>query len=271
MTMQFSVLMSVYWKETASNLNQSLESIFNQTVLPDEVVLVKDGPLGVELDRTIDQFSARYSQLVVVKLPQNIGLGAALNEGLNYCSYQLIARMDSDDICLCDRFEKQLKVFERNPDIDIVGGAVDEFSTTPDKPESCRKVPENHDEIAEYFKHRSPMNHVTAMFKKQAVLDAGSYQSFYLLEDYWLWARMLENNAKFYNLPDVLVHARGGLAMSARRGGLKYAMSEMRLQKEFYKMGLVNWTVMSKNIVIRFIVRMMPSSLRIWFYQKILR
>lgn len=125
--MQFSVLISVYHREVPSYLSASLQSIFNQTLVPSEVVLVKDGPLTPELDLVIDEFVAKYSTLKIVILPENVGLGRALNEGLKHCSHELVARMDSDDICKPDRFEKQIMAFEQQKDVAVVGSWIDEF------------------------------------------------------------------------------------------------------------------------------------------------
>ena len=268
---KFSVLMSVYAREKAEYLREAMDSIFNQTLQPSEVVLVKDGPLTDKLDQTIREFVIRCNSLKVVSLPQNVGLGAALNEGLKHCSYELVARMDSDDICVPNRFERQLECFQLHPEYDIVGGWIDEFSDNPNVPESVRYLPETHADIKKFFNSRSPMNHVTVMFRRTTVMNAGGYQPFYLLEDYWLWGRMIKNGARFYNIQSVLVHVRGGHAMAARRGGWKYAKSEIRLQREFLRMRLIGPFTFCKNLTIRTTVRMMPNKLRTFVYRKLLR
>ena len=139
---QFSVLMSVYSKECADFLRVALDSVFNQTVVPTEVVLVEDGPLTTELDSVIDEYSKHYAQLKVIKLPVNGGLGRALRVGLRHCSYDLVARMDTDDICRSNRFERQLRVFEQQPKLSVCGGWISEFGNDPEKPHSYRKLPE---------------------------------------------------------------------------------------------------------------------------------
>lgn len=268
---KFSVLMSVYAREKAEYLREALNSVFNQTLVPTEVVLVKDGPLTEPLETVIRDFTGRYDSLKIVALPQNVGLGAALNEGLRHCSHELVARMDSDDICVHSRFEQQMTCFQSCPKYDIVGGWIDEFTDTPDKPESVRRLPEKHDNIRKIFSSRSPMNHVTVMFRRAAVIGAGGYQPFYLFEDYWLWGRMMRSGAQFYNIQDVLVHVRGGSAMAARRGGWKYVRSEIRLQWKFLRMGLIGPFTFCKNLIIRTTVRLMPNNLRTLVYQKLLR
>ncbi|WP_304708934.1 glycosyltransferase [uncultured Rikenella sp.] len=267
----YSILISVYHREQPEFLETALSSVFDQTVLPDEVVLVKDGPLTPGLDAVISRYAALHPELHVITLPENVGLGAALNEGLKHCSYDLVARMDSDDICVNDRFERQLNIFSQHPECDIVGGWIDEFSNDPHCPEAVRQLPETHEEIGRFFRIRSPVNHVTVMFRRSAVLAAGGYQPFYLLEDYWLWGRMLHNGARFYNIPAILVHVRGGNAMAARRGGWKYAVSEVKLQRAFLRLGLIGYGTFCTNVIMRFTVRIMPNRLRTFVYQKLLR
>lgn len=267
----FSVLISVYYREQPLFLSEALQSVFNQSIPPTQVVLVKDGALTPELDEVIDGFVQRYNTLKVVSLPQNVGLGEALNQGLRHCSYDLVARMDSDDICVEDRFEKQLNVFRQFSDLSVVGGAIEEFSSDVSLLEGSRILPQNPDELDRFAKSKSPLNHVTVMFKKNDVVRAGGYQSFYLLEDYWLWGRMLKDGARFYNVSSTLVFVRGGAAMALRRGGWKYVKSEIKLMTEFRRMGLIGWSRFFQNVTARFIVRMMPNRCRLFVYKRFLR
>ena len=186
---EFSVLMSVYAREQSEHLIAALHSVFEQTVSPTEVVLVEDGPLTTELNTVITDFSERYSALKIVKLAKNMGLGNALNVGLSACTYSLVARMDSDDLSLPNRFETQLKVFEKDLEVSVVGGWISEFENNPEQIISYRKVPEFDSEIKHFFCSKSPVNHVTVMFRKEDILKVGGYQHFYCLEDYWLWTR----------------------------------------------------------------------------------
>ena len=267
----FSVLLSLYKKELPSQLRQSLNSLFSQTLLPDEIILVKDGPLTPELDTIVSDYAARYPFLKVVPLPQNQGLGKALNEGLKHCSYDLVARMDTDDISKPDRFEKQMKVFEEHPKLDLVGAWIDEFEGTPQHILSVRRVPETSEQILAYCKKRCPVNHPVVMFRKSAVQAAGSYQHFPLFEDYYLWIRMLKNGAKFYNIQESLLYFRTSPDMFKRRGGLKYAMDELRFQNMMRKMGMIGWKRFVLNVSIRFPARIIPNSLRGFFYKKLMR
>lgn len=267
----FSVLLSLYLKEQPSFLKQCLDSILTQTILPNEIVLVKDGPLTSELDAVVSDYVRRCSVLKVVALPQNVGLGRALNEGLKHCSYELVARMDTDDVAKPYRFQRQLEVFERQPEIDICSAWIDEFEGACSHVVSTRRLPETHEEIAAYAKSRSPINHPVVMFKKSAVLAAGGYQHFPLFEDYYLWVRMLMNGARFYNIQESLLFFRFSPAMFKRRGGWKYAMDERRFQSLLRQKGFISWGGYVKNVGIRLTTRLMPNGLRAWMYKRLLR
>lgn len=267
----FSVLMSLYIKERPSCLKQSLDSLLFQTLQPDEIILVKDGPLTHELDNVVSDFAKCYTSLKVVTLAQNQGLGKALNEGLKHCSYDLVARMDTDDIAKPERFQKQIAVFQANPQLDVVGSWIEEFEDDPHQILSIRKVPELPQDILEYAKIRSPMNHVSVMFKKRAVLSAGGYQHFPLFEDYYLWVRMLKNGSRFYNIQEGLVSVRTSPDMFKRRGGWKYAVDELHFQGMMRKIGMIDWKRFVLNVIIRFPARIIPNSLRGFLYKKIMR
>lgn len=267
----FSVLLSLYHKESPTFLSLSLDSVLHQTLLPDEVVLVKDGPLTAELDAIVSDYATRHPILKVVPLPQNQGLGKALNEGLKHCSYDLVARMDTDDIAKPDRFEKQMKVFAEHPELDLVGAWIDEFEGTPQHVLSVRKVPETSKEIREYCQKRCPVNHPVVMFRKSAVQAAGGYQHFPLFEDYYLWVRMLKNGAKFYNIQESLLYFRTSPDMFKRRGGWKYAMDELRFQSVMRKIEMIGWKRFLMNVAVRFPGRVIPNSLRGFLYKKLMR
>ena len=265
----FSVLLSVYYNESPYYFRQSIDSLFNQSLA--EVVLVKDGELTPELENVITEYTAKYLQIRVVPLKQNQGLGKALNEGLKHCSYDLVARMDTDDIAKPNRFEKQIRVFQEHPELDVVGAWIDEFEETTSNIISTRKLPEVHDDICQFAKKRNPENHPVIMFRKQAVLAAGGYQHFPLFEDYYLWIRMLQNGAKFYNIQESLLYFRFSSAMFKRRGGLKYVTTELRFQNLLRNLEFITFSEYLYNVFIRVITRMMPNSLRAILYKKALR
>jgi glycosyltransferase involved in cell wall biosynthesis len=269
--MPFSVLMSLYSKERPKFLCVSLESVFAQTLRADEVVLVLDGPITEELQSVVTSYATKYPELRVVPIAKNGGLGKALNEGLKQCSYELVARMDTDDICKPTRFEKQVQYMEHHPEVSVVGAWIDEFIDRKDEITSVRTLPETQAEIINFARGRNPMNHPVVMFRKSAVLAVGSYLHFPLFEDYYLWARMLVKGYQFYNIQESLLWFRSSPDMFKRRGGWKYAMDEVRFQKELKKLGLLSTLQSYKNIVIRFGIRILPNSVRAFIYRKILR
>lgn len=269
---EFSVLLSVYYKETADNLKECFDSILKQTVLPNEIVLVKDGALTQELDETIERYEIENPNLfVIVALPTNRGLGLALAEGMLHCSNELVARMDTDDICVKDRFEKQLAEFDKDSDLDICGSHIAEFADNIDNVLAIRKVPLNHEEIAKYQKRRSAFNHMTVMFKKSTVLKAGNYQDAPLMEDDMMWVNMLLCGSKCMNIDEILVYVRTGYGMIERRGGFSYFKKYKKARKQIYKTGYISYWDYFVTLVIQFCVAMMPKKLRLWVFIKLLR
>ncbi len=257
--MKFSILISVYYKESTSFLEEALSSIENQTLPANEIVLVKDGPLTPELDKVIADHSEHIKiPYKIVELKENVGLGEALTVGMKYCSYEWIARMDSDDIALPDRFKKQFVYLAKNLDIDILGAWICEFDDDYNHCDKERKVPDQHDDIVKFSKYRNPLNHMTVVFRKDAILDAGGYVPMNGFEDYYLWMRMLMKGKRFANLPQVLVKARTGRGMIARRRGWKYAKDELALGKAAYQMGFWSVSNLVKNFFTRFLPRLLP-------------
>ncbi|SFM04988.1 Glycosyl transferase family 2 [Pelosinus propionicus DSM 13327] len=270
--MKFSVLISIYCKENPMFFKIALESVINQTCIPTEIVIVKDGALTYELDQIIENFEMRFPGLFkIIILPENRGLGLSLQAGIIECSYELIARMDTDDIAKPERFEKQLKKFSDNKEIDLVGTYIEEFEGAPDNILSSRVVPLTQNSIYKAAKRRNPFNHVTVMYKKTAVLEAGNYQPFLWCEDYYLWVRMIMKRCKMMNISESLVLARTGKEMFRRRGGLQYVRSEVNLQCKFLSIGFVNIFEFITNVILRSLIRLMPNNLRGVIYFKLLR
>lgn len=254
----FSVLLSVYVKEKPQYLSLALKSIWNdQTLKPSEIILVKDGPLTAELDLVI-QDAKNSMPLKTVSLPQNLGLGIALQKGIYECSNDLIARMDTDDIAIPSRFEQQVDFMENNKDISLLSSNISEFATDPNVSTGIRSVPMTHDAILQFAKRRNPMNHMAVMYRRSAVLASGNYQTFHGYEDYYLWVRMLLKGYKAANLDLVLIKARGGRDLLSRRQGVKFFKEELRLQNEFHKLGLTNRTEYYTNVFLRATPRLFP-------------
>lgn len=268
----YSVLMSVYYKENSEYLKQAIESIQAQTFPTDDFVLVCDGPLNQELDSVIKKKQQEMKNILnVVRLKKNAGLGNALNKGIQQCKNELVARMDSDDISYPDRCEKQLMVFNTYPEISVCSGIVEEFATNPKVVESRRVPPETQEEIREFAKVRNPFNHPCVMYKKPDVEAVGSYKDFYLLEDYYLWVRMIMAGYQDYNLQEPLLHMRAGTDMYMRRGGLKYAKTQEKLFRFMKNNGFISKGQYIKNCVIRGESSLAPNWLRKFVFEKVLR
>lgn len=211
-------------------------------------------------------------QLKVIRFDENRGLGEALKTAVEDCSYELVARMDSDDIAVSNRFELQLCAFMSHPEVSIIGGQIEEFIRSPDDVVGKRKVPQSDVELKVYMKRRCPFNHMTVMFKKSDVLKAGNYQDWFWNEDYYLWIRLAAEKYKFAYLPDILVYTRVGEDMYKRRGGKKYFQSEYGLQKLMLEKRMIGTTTFIGNIGKRFIVqRMLPNRVRAWVFKKFAR
>lgn len=268
----FSVLMSVYAKDNPAWVAQALDSVLNNTVRPTEVAVAVDGPIPEELHNVLEEYTRNYPQIKLVPLEKNSGLGMALQKGLEQCSYELVARMDADDISLPDRFEKQLTRFAQEPDLAVLGGTIEEIDAESLQPVAIRRVPCTDAECKKFLKMRCPFNHMTVMFKKSLILQAGSYQPFHLMEDYYLWARCAAKGYHLGNLADIVLKARVNAAMYGRRGGWKYFKSNAALAGKLRQLELIGWPTYFFNIGIRFCVQvLMPNSLREMFYKKTLR
>lgn len=264
----FSVLMSVYKNERAQYLDASLKSIENQSIIPNEIVLVEDGPLTKGLYEIIDTHRIKFGEgFKVVVLNKNQGLGNALRIGTKYISTNWIARMDTDDIAVPNRFELQLREIEKNPQLAVIGGQVDEFEGSIDNIVGKRTVPCSQVDIYKFIKWRSPFNHPTVMINKTMLEKVGGYENKGKLEDYFLWAKIIAKGYAVRNLPQVLVHMRVDSGMYNRRGEFKNLKPIIELRNFLYKNGLVTLTeryigntIMIMNIII-------PSKLRKVIYE----
>jgi glycosyltransferase involved in cell wall biosynthesis len=272
--MDFSVLMPVYYKEKPERLIEAINSLLNQTVKPSEIVLIKDEPSSKELEDTINDYIQKYDDLFqVYSTPRNIGLGNVLRFGVDKCKFPLIARMDSDDIAIAERFEKQLKCFEADEELSVVGGDISEFSGAIDNIIGVRMVPKSNSDIKKFLKYRDPFNHMTVMFKKSDVIRVGSYLDMHHYnEDSYLWIRMHQAGCKFTNLKEVLVYARAGEDMYMRRGGIKAFKSMFELQKYMLRNRVIGLARFLINISINYsVLVLLPNKMRGYIYQIFLR
>ena len=270
-TERYSALMSVYDKEKPEYLKASIQSMLDQTAPPADFVIVCDGPLSPELTEVLEKFRAERPQLFqIVPLEKNGGLGPALNEGMKYCKYSLIARMDSDDISMPKRCEKQLACME-DGDYALVGGTVYEFDGEFTNIVAVRKCPERHEEIRHQARRRNPFNHPLMMYRKEAVEKAGGYQHMPLFEDYDLWARMLKLGYRGYNIQEPLLYMRAGNRMYARRGGFSYAKKALRFRWKLKKMGISTMGDFFVAGLGQAVICILPNWARQRFYRKVLR
>lgn len=271
---KFSVVTSVYRNDKPEFVRVALDSMLvEQTLKPSEIVLVRDGSVPVDLERLLFEYEAKYSDVMhIIRLDKNGGLGNALKLGVENATYSLVARMDSDDICLPKRFEKQVAYMAEHQECDIVGGQMTEFIGEPTNVVGKRVVPESNEAIYEYMKSRCALNHVTVMFRKDTILKVGNYQDWFWNEDYYLWVRMMMNKCVFANLSDVLVNVRSGEDQYARRGGMKYFKSEEGIQRLMLANKLINRYEYSVNVAKRLIVQLLlPNWLRGWVFRTFAR
>lgn len=265
---KYSVLMSLYKKEHPEYLRLALDSMLNQTVKPDEIVLVEDGPLTDELYAVVEEYK---QHLHIVKNKTNLGLGLALNEGLKVCRNELVARMDTDDISKPDRCEKQLKRFKEKPELAIVGSHVDEFIGEPTNVVSRRSVPLSSEDIYDYAKKRSAFNHPAVMYRKSAVMAENGYSNLKRNQDVDLFGRMLYAGHKAENIDEALLWFRCSDELAARRKSWENTKSYINTIKKFWKMGYSSFFDYMKVAVAQTGMFILPAAMQNWIYKKFLR
>jgi glycosyltransferase involved in cell wall biosynthesis len=255
----FALLLPVWDGDRPEYVRRAFRSaVDDQTVRPDQVIVVRDGPVGPDLESTLaDLRRTSLVPVTIVALEENVGLGPALNEGIKASWFDVIARMDADDIAMPHRFERQLPLM-RNAD--IVGGGLLEFGADTDDIIGKRTPPTSDAQIREYARRHDPFNHPTVVYRRNAVLDAGGYGDLPLMEDYSLFVRMLENGARAANIAEPLVLYRVGASAESfkRRGGLDLLRSELRLQRSFVRSGFVSRAEYVRNVILRGTYRLIP-------------
>lgn len=232
--MSISVLMSVYHKEKKDNLYNAILSVIHQTILPDEIVIVKDGPLPQELCSVLDFFKSKYPDLIkIFSLEKNEGLAYALSFGLSQCSSTYVSRMDTDDIALPGRLEETLYIMKQE-NLDILGGQIIEFDNITLQKIGMRRVPINQSDIVDFAHHRNPFNHMTVTFKKEKIEQIGSYHNYKGFEDYELWIRCILANYRMKNSDSIYAYVRSGSDLIDRRGGINYLLNNFKFRKDAY-------------------------------------
>lgn len=268
----FSVLMSVYEKEIPEYFDNAIKSIINQTHPPTEIVIVKDGQISEDLEAVISNNLLLYADLFkIVSLKKNMGLGIALNEGLKACSHEIIARMDTDDIALPKRFEKQVVYLQTNTDIAVVGTSMEEFNALPGDLKKIRQLPPSYRELLVWAKFRNPLNHPSVMFRKSILKSVGAYQNLLLFEDYFLWLTLLKRGYKIANISECLLYFRTNPKMIERRHGLNYAKKELRFLRASYDLNFINLIEFIGLIVLRIPLRLIPKQMLNAIYKLFLR
>lgn len=270
---EFSVSMSVYRNDKPEYFKEAVDSVLNQTVIPTEIVLVVDGPIPNEITRLIETYQNENLMVKPIWLKENVGHGEARRTGLLHCKYELVALMDSDDISLPYRFEKQLRCFMNDMTLSVVGGQIREFlENDRENYTGVRLVKYTNEGIRKQLEKQCPINQVSVMFRKSSVLEAGGYRDWYNNEDYYLWIRMFMKGCRFKNLKDVLVDVRVGADMYHRRGGVEYFKSEVKLQKFMLANKIITKTQYLLNVAVRLIVQVLsPNWLRGFMFRKIFR
>ena len=271
--MEFSILLSLYYKESPLALDQCFLSIWQeQSIHPNEIILVLDGPISEELSQCVTKWQQIIGKpLKVIPLSQNVGLGKALNKGLEHCSNEWVFRMDTDDICKPDRFEKQIQFIKENPEVVLFSGQILEFNENPSDADILKSVPTEHTDIIKFAQKRSPFNHMTVAYKKSVIEAVGGYQHHLFMEDYNLWLRVIGAGYRVGNHPDILLYARVGNGMHARRKGLEYVNSELQLLKIKKELKLQDPIHANILFLLRSLFRLLPSALLGKIYNTFLR
>ena len=269
----FSILVSIYHKELPEHFNACMESIWDhQTLKPSEIILVEDGPLTHELDLVIWEWKEKLGEVLkITKLTQNVGTGKAKNIGLEQCTYEIVCIVDTDDISVTYRFEKQINELMLDPELVILGGQITEFIENIDSPSGMRRVPLKNLELCDYAKRQSPFNNMTIAYRKTKIIEVGGYQHHLWMEDYNLFLRVIARGYKIQNLPDVLVYARIDNGMHARRKGYEYIKSEKQLLNLKKELKLQSPIHANMLFLIRSAFRLIPSSILGKFYNIFLR
>ncbi len=268
--MKFSVLICVYAKEKAEYFVDAIESVLHQTYLPTEIVIIEDGILPSKLEKVIKKYEKK-DIVKVYRFKENRGLGTAINEGIKRCTYQYIAKVDSDDICLVNRFEKQIQYLKLNPQTDMLGGQMQEFENNLQNKKKKRIVPIENKQIKKYNRYRCAMNNPTIIFKKDIIKEIGWYnENIYNMEDYDMLIRLISKGYILHNLPDVIVYARTE-GMYKRRGGKAYLKSIVTTQKLMLKEKLIGRGLCIFNIITKGLVALMPIQCRKYIYENLLR
>jgi glycosyltransferase involved in cell wall biosynthesis len=272
MDTKYSVLMPLYKNDNPEWLKLAIDSMLNQTIPPNEFVIVVDGPIPDTLKNIVEVYKSQNKELFNIHyFEQNRGLGVTLADGVKLCSNELIARMDADDFSVPERCEKQVKAFKEHPDLDVIGSNVDEFVGDISNVVARVRLPQTNEEMKTFAKRRCPVRHPTLMYKKSKVLKSGNYRDYRHAQDYNLIVHMFLAGCKMQNIQEVLVYMRVSENFYERRGGWNQAKLILRLKKEFLDSGFYSLPDFIISGMGNMAVCLLPNKVRKVFYMKVLR
>ncbi len=254
-SLKISVLISVYINDPLEQLVSAIESVICQSRVPDQLVIVLDGPVSDQVRGFVESLKReRDVPCTVLDLKDNVGLGVALSVGLKHCEHDLVARMDADDVSVWTRFEQQLDFLRDHPEISVVGSNIIEFDEQSTL--GTRSVFQEPKDVMVMARRRNPVNHVTVMFRKAAVLAVGGYRKFPTYEDYDLWIRMMKASFLIFNLSSELVFVRAGKDMVDRRRGLQYLKNDFQFFWYLYTTRFISLLDFGLALLVRIPVRL---------------
>ncbi|APC05325.1 hypothetical protein AOC10_01665 [Polynucleobacter asymbioticus] len=266
----FTVLMALYHGDKPGLFEEAINSVFANSLLPDQCLVVVDGQITGVLKELTEKIKTQFPRVEFIRLPENKGLANALNMGIECVKTHWIVRADADDINLPERFEVLASTISENPNIQLLGSAILEVDQEK-IPLAIREVPCTENEIRQYIKRRNPFNHMSVAYTTEVVKNCGGYPEIFLKEDYGLWAILLSQQVHMMNIKTVLVHATAGMDMFKRRGGWRYAKSEWAMQLLLVRCGLKGITSALMDGCIRATFFLLPSNLRGYLYLRALR
>lgn len=269
--MKYSVLMPVYINDDSKSIEEAINSVFKQTTIPNEFVIICDGKVLMDVAKVINKYKKKYPNIIRILKKKHSGLGLTLRIGIKKCNNELIARIDADDIWDSLKVEKQLKYLEEHKDVSMLGTNVFEFFEDKSNIVSLVSLPSDYEEILKYSKYRNPFRHSSLIYKKSDVLKCGNYRDYPYFEDYDLWLRMIINGCKCLNINEPLTYMRINEDFYKRRGGVKYCKHMITFRKEYYKKGYFNFKSYYFTIIFHSIVCLSPNFIRKIIYQRMLR
>ena len=256
MKLKFTVILPIYKKVEYKVFRKSFESLINQTLQPNEIIIIFDGPVKNNIKDYLIGKVKVYKWIKIINFSTNRGLGVVLKTAIKRSLYPYIARCDADDISTPNRFELQIKFLMKNKNIDVLGSNINEVSNY--NLISKKKVHEFHQSICNNIFYRNPINHSSVIFKKKTILDSGNYENVQYFEDYFLWIKVFLKGGKFHNLQEYLVNMNVDNNFFKRRSGLNYLKFYYNFVKILKYRNIITWKIFLFNLMVRTSVILMP-------------